>query len=225
VCVRLCLVRVPDCEKRLPQSSWLQMYAIVLDPNLVFHFTIAIVIVSKGLVVSEQTALRKVSLALCALSPNNTGPCTSREHGSALAVGRSRCADKLRALESSLSASELAHVDAGGRTAMHRLAGSLYFLKAGELSSLVPWPNASRTIYESSIKHTVLRALGPVVRTMLERSPSLASAADERGVTVLHLAARKGELACRCAASLAPGQRETRTRTSACSVQRQWPRS
>jgi hypothetical protein len=61
-------------------------------------------------------------------------------------------------LESSLSASELAHVDAGGRTAMHRLAGSLYFLKAGELSSLVPWPNASRTIYESSIKHTVLRA-------------------------------------------------------------------
>ena len=131
----------------------------------------------------------------------------------------------LRALESSLSASELAHVDAGGRTAMHRPAGSLYFLKAGELSSLVPWPNASRTIYKSSIKHTVLRALGPIVRTMLERSPSLASAADERGVTVLHLAARKGELACRCAASLAPGQRETRTRTSACSVQRQWPRS
>ena len=122
-----------------------------------------------------------------AMRPRQTAPLPGR----ALDNAALTCdIPSLRALASSLSASELAHADAGGRTAMHRLAGSLFFLKAGELSSLVPWPNASRTIYKSSIKHTVLRALGPIVRTMLERSPSLATAADERGVTVLHLAAR-----------------------------------
>ena len=96
----------------------------------------------------------------------------------------------LRELASTLPPSSLAAADGAGRTAMHRVVGGLFYFKAGELSSLIPWPNASRTVYEYSVRHLLVRALAPVVRAMLQKAPTLATAADERGVTALHLAAR-----------------------------------
>ena len=79
-------------------------------------------------------------------------------------------------LTSSLPASELTYRDKDGRNVLHRLAGSLVFFKAGELSSLVPWANASQTVYSRSVHNTINRALR--VRALLLPVPAAFSLGD-----------------------------------------------
>lgn len=91
---------------------------------------------------------------------------------------------------STLTASQLLQPADGGLTIMHGIAASLYFFKAGELSTLVPWPNASRTLYAHDVRRALSRALSPVVRKLLSTAPLLATASDRIGVTPLHLACK-----------------------------------
>ena len=97
---------------------------------------------------------------------------------------------QLRRAASTHSSAELLERHSGGVTCMHGLAAGFHFFKAGELSTLVPWPNASRTVYSHDVRTVLARAAQPIVRTLLSRAPGLATAADEFGATPLHLAAR-----------------------------------
>ena len=95
-----------------------------------------------------------------------------------------------RAVSGGASVDQLSGRSAGGITIVHGLAAGFHFFKAGELSGLVPWPNASRTVYAQDVRNVLGRAISPVVRDLLSRAPSLATAADDLGATGLHLAAR-----------------------------------
>ena len=75
-----------------------------------------------------------------------------------------------------------------GPTLAHAIPAAFTFFKAGELSTLVPWPNGSRTIYAHDVRGSLGRAVRPVLRALLVKAPSLARAADGFGVTPLHLA-------------------------------------
>ena len=91
---------------------------------------------------------------------------------------------------SALPVAQLARADDRGRTLLHVAMSALFFFKAGDLSRLVPWPNASVTIYRRDVLNVLSHDLVPVFRTALSRAPALASASDTNGITLLHLAAR-----------------------------------
>ena len=90
-----------------------------------------------------------------------------------------------------LSSSEI--LSAGGDngiTLAHSIAASFTFFKAGEISTLVQWPNANRTVYSQDVRLALGRALRPVLRALLAKAPPLATTADIAGATALHIAAR-----------------------------------
>ena len=97
---------------------------------------------------------------------------------------------RLRHAAGSAPTTQLLTRQPGGVTLVHGLLSSFHFFKAGELSSLLPWPNASRTVYMHDVRSALSRATQPVLRTLLARAPALAKEADEHGATPLHLAAR-----------------------------------
>ena len=54
---------------------------------------------------------------------------------------------------SALPVSQLCRTDSyHGATIVHGLATHFFFFKAGEISGLVPWPNASKTVYAQDVK-------------------------------------------------------------------------
>ena len=55
-------------------------------------------------------------------------------------------------------AAELQRRHAGGVTVLHGLVAAFHFFKAGELSTLVPWPNPSRTVYSHDVRGVLARA-------------------------------------------------------------------
>ena len=65
---------------------------------------------------------------------------------------------QLRETASSAPVSQLLSRHRGGVTLMHGLIASFHFFKAGELSMLVPWPNASRTVYAQDVRGVLSRA-------------------------------------------------------------------
>ena len=65
---------------------------------------------------------------------------------------------QLRRAASTHSSAELLERHSGGVTCMHGLAAGFHFFKAGELSTLVPWPNASRTVYAQDVRDIVGQA-------------------------------------------------------------------
>lgn len=97
---------------------------------------------------------------------------------------------QLRSVTSTLSAAELLRPKPGGVNLVHGVAASLFFFKAGEVSSLVPWPNASRTVYAQDVRRALSRAIRPVLRNMISKAPPLATAADAMGATPLHIACK-----------------------------------
>ena len=98
--------------------------------------------------------------------------------------------DTLRQTTTAAASNVLRAKGQGGASLVHGIVASLFFFKAGDISSLVPWPNSSRTMYVHDVRSTLERAVAPILRTLLTREPSLASSVDAHGVTPMHIAAR-----------------------------------
>ena len=65
---------------------------------------------------------------------------------------------RLRQASGSAATTQLLARQPGGVTLVHGLLSSFHFFKAGELSSLLPWPNASRTVYMHDVRSALSRA-------------------------------------------------------------------
>ena len=98
--------------------------------------------------------------------------------------------DTLRQTTTAAASNVLRAKGQGGASLVHGIVASLFFFKAGDISSLVPWPNSSRTMYVHDVRSTLERAVAPILRTLLTREPSLAGSVDAHGVTPMHIAAR-----------------------------------
>ena len=78
-------------------------------------------------------------------------------------------------LAGSLPTEQLRQTVQGGVSVSHAISTPLFFFKAGELSRLVPWPNASKTIYSHDAR-TALAGRISVRATALRPSCAAANA-------------------------------------------------
>ncbi len=81
------------------------------------------------------------------------------------------------------------HRGRAGSTCVHGLLSGLVSFKAGDVSRLFTWVNASFTLYAHDYVELVMGAVLPLLRELLRRHPPLARLATSTGVSPLHVAA------------------------------------